>query len=403
MRKIVHVDVDAMFVQCAVLADPDRLQEEELILVGGDPSGRGVVTSASYGCRRFGVRSAMPMATAVRLCPRALIVPIPGAMIRKKSRELAAALDRWAPVVAMASVDEAYLDLTGTDALYRSAPLEEITRWIQRDLFERTSLAVSIGGGTNRLVAKLATSRAKPAGTHIVPPGGEDAFVAGLELGDLLGVGPAMLAEMRSRGIVDMHGLRSIDLDTMSLWWGSERARALWRACRGLDDAPVRQRTRQSSISSEVTFRRDEDSAQALERALLRQVVQASASLRKQELFAQSISVRIRDASFRDRSRSRSIAQPVQTDRAIYRIALELLLDLRREESGKVRRIGITLGKLTGAGESEQAVLFEDSSPLESRKDRALTHALDSIRARYGRVIGPAAAQIDKVDHPLRD
>lgn len=398
MRKIVHVDVDAMFVQCAVLADPDRLQGEELILVGGDPSGRGVVTSASYGCRAFGVRSAMPMATAVRLCPQAVVVPVPGAMIRRKSRELAEALDRWAPVVAMASVDEAYLELTGTDALYRGAPLEEIARQIQRDLLERTSLAVSIGGGTNRLVAKLATSRAKPAGTHIVPPGGEDAFVAGLELGDLLGVGPAMLAEMRRRGIVNMQGLRALDLETLSRWWGSDRARSLWRACRGIDDTPVRQRGRQSSISSEVTFRRDEDAAQPLERALLRQVVQASASLRKQGLFAQTISVRIRDASFRHRSRSRSITQPVQTDRAIFRIARELLSDLRGEERGKIRRIGITLGKLTGTGESEQAVLFEDSPSVETRRDRALAQALDSIQARHGRVIGPAAAHISEAD-----
>ena len=169
-----------MFVQCAVMADPERLADEPLILVGGSPTGRGVVTSASYGCRAFGVRSAMPMATALRLCPDATVVRVPGEMIRRKSRELREELAQWTPVMAVASVDEAYLDLTGTEALHRHAPLPDIARKIQRAAKAATGLDVSIGGGSNRLVAKLATAFAKPNGVFVVPAGGEDGFVAGL-------------------------------------------------------------------------------------------------------------------------------------------------------------------------------------------------------------------------------
>jgi DNA polymerase IV len=181
-RRILHVDVDAMFVQCAILADPERLAGENLILVGGSPQGRGVVTSASYGCRAFGVRSAMPMATALRLCPRAVVVRVPGEMVRTKSRELAEVLAEWTPVAVMASVDEAYLDLSGTEALYSGEPLVDTARRIQADGQGPTSLDVSIGAATNRLVAKLATSYAKPAGVFEVAPGDEEAFVGRLEI-----------------------------------------------------------------------------------------------------------------------------------------------------------------------------------------------------------------------------
>src|SRR5690606_24554417 len=210
-RRILHVDVDAMFVQCAVMADPERLADEPLILVGGSPTGRGVVTSASYGCRAFGVRSAMPMATALRLCPRATVVRVPGEMIRRKSRELRAVLAGWTPVMAVASVDEAYLDLSGTEELHRLAPLADVARRIQADVKEVTALDVSIGGGTNRLVAKLATSFAKPNGVHVVAPGEEEAFVSQLRLSDLIGIGPAMEASLRQRGITSIAALRALE------------------------------------------------------------------------------------------------------------------------------------------------------------------------------------------------
>ena len=374
-----------MFVQCAIMADPERLAHERLILVGGSPTGRGVVTSASYGCRAFGVRSAMPMATALRLCPRATVVRVPGEMIRRKSRELREVLADWTPVMAVASVDEAYLDLTGTEELYRLASLAEVAAAIQARVKEVTGLEVSIGGGTNRLVAKLATSFAKPNGVHVVPPGDEEAFVGRLRPGDLAGVGPAFEASLHRRGITTMESLRALDIETMTQWWGNERATSLWRRCRGMDDSPVTADRDRRSVSSERTFVRDVDSDAELEEALLAQVVDASASLRTKGLFARTITVKIRRSDFQDHSRSRTVDSPVQTERAIYSVARGLMEDLRARRSGPVRLIGVGLTNLGDTGEPDQGRLLAVAPPPEDERDRSLARAADRLRDRFGR------------------
>jgi DNA polymerase-4 len=398
VRRILHVDVDAMFVQCAVLADPERLAAEPLILVGGSPDGRGVVTSASYGCRSFGVRSAMPMATALRLCPDALVVRVPGAMIRSKSHELAEALEGWAPVMAMASVDEAYLDLTGTEAVYRHEPLAATARAIQLEVREKVGLDVSVGGGSNRLVAKLATSFAKPRGVFVVPAGEEEEFVGRLRLGDLIGVGPAFEAALRRRGITSMRSLRALDISTMAAWWGEDRASWLWRRCRGIDESPVADHSASRSVSSETTFRRDVESDADLEEALLAQIVDASASLRRKGLFARTITVKLRYADFQDRSRSRTVEAPIQTERAIFVVARELLADLRGRRGGRVRLVGIGLTNLDTAGYNAQGQFLEVAPPAESERDRALARAADGLRTRFGR----DAVRPGRLIHPAR-
>lgn len=381
-----------MFVQCAVMADPEKLGGLPLIIVGGSPSGRGVVTSASYGCRAYGVRSAMPTATALKLCPQATVARVPGSMIRQKNRELAAVLQDWSPIAPMASVDEAYLDMTGTEELYHHEPLDATARRIQADVKQRTGLDVSIGGGTNRLVAKLATARAKPGGVYIVPPGGEDAFVGELELSDLIGVGPSFQAALRSRGVTTMSALRALDVETLASWWGEDRARWLWRRCRGIDDAPVRSHDSSKSVSSETTFRRDISDDRELEEQLLGQVVDAAGSLRRHGLFARTITVKVRDPEFHDRSRSRTLDEGVQTDRVIFSVARELLRDLRRKRAGRVRLIGVGLSNLRDANEDEQGRFLELAPALELERDRALARVIDRINARHRGAIGPAAA-----------
>lgn len=391
-RRILHVDVDAMFVQCAIFADPEGLAGVSLILVGGSPNGRGVVTSASYACRAYGVHSAMPTGAALRLCPQATVVKVPGAMIRQKNRELAAVLPDWAPIAAMASVDEAYLDLTGTEELYHHEPLEVTARRIQADVKARTGLDVSIGGGSNRLIAKLATSRAKPAGVFVVPTGGEEAFVGELEVGDLIGIGPSFKEALRRRGVVTMSALRALEIETMASWWGEDRALWLWRRCRGIDEAPIGNRESSRSVSSETTFRRDITDDGELEEALLGQVVDAAGSLRRQGLFARTITVKLRDAEFRDRSRSRTLSEGVQTDRIIFSVARELLSDLRRKGGGRVRLIGVGLTNLLDENEEEQGRFLEIVPPLEGERDRTLAEVVDRINARHKGAIALAAA-----------
>jgi DNA polymerase IV len=384
MRRILHVDVDAMFVQCAVLADPEELADEPLILVGGTAEGRGVVTSASYGCRAFGVRSAMPTATALRLCPGARVVRVPGEMVRAKSRALAAVLREWSPLAVMASVDEAYLDLTGTEALYHHATLEEVARRIQAAVKEATELDVSLGGATNRLVAKLATSFAKPRGVYVVPPGEEESFVGRLEIGDLIGVGPSLLDDLRRRGVTTMEGLRALDVATLASWWSEDRARWLWRRCRGIDDSLVHDDDVTKSVSSETTFARDLGGEEELEHQLLGQVVEAATAMRRKGFFARTVTVKLRDFDFRDRSRGRTLHEPVQTESAIYRVARELLADLREHRRVPARLIGVGLTNLSESGELPQTSLLDVAPPVESERERALARASDSLRARFG-------------------
>jgi DNA polymerase IV len=326
----------------------------------------------------------MPTATALRLCPKALVVRVPGEMIRRKSRELRDVLSSLTPVMAVASVDEAYLDLTGTEELFRHEPLTETARSIQREVKARTGLDVSIGGGSNRLVAKLATGFAKPNGVFTVEAGAEAEFVSRLEIGDLIGVGPAFEAELRRRGVSSMAALRTLDVSTMTGWWGRERAEWLWRRCRGIDESPIGDHTGSRSVSSESTFRRDVESEPELEEALLAQVVDASSSLRRKGLFARTITVKLRYADFQDRSRSRTMEAPVQTEKAIFAVARELLRDLRERRSGRVRLIGVGLTNLDSAGENAQGRLLDLTPPAESDRDRALADAADRLRTRFG-------------------
>ncbi len=195
-RRILLADADAFFVAVARMIDPDGAGKEPLLIVGGTRESRGVVCSASYEARKFGVRSAMPIATALRLCPAAMCVPVPRRACGEKSHAIREVLDRFAPLVAGASIDEWYLDLGGTEALYNDEPLAETARRMRAAVAETTGLSVSIGGGTTKLVAKLAVERAKPkpgtgaTGVHVVAAGDEEAFLATFELADIPMIGP---------------------------------------------------------------------------------------------------------------------------------------------------------------------------------------------------------------------
>src|SRR3954471_21724818 len=212
-RRILLVDADAFFVAVARLVDPEVAGKAPLLIVGGAAGSRGVVCSASYETRRFGVRSAMLISRALRLCPDALCVPVPRKACSIKHREIRTVLERFTPHVQGASIDEWYLDLGGTERLYDGASLDTIAHRIRTTVAEATGLTVSIGGGTSKLVAKLAVERAKPKhgsganGVHIVAPGAELEFMRQLSLADIPGIGPksaARLADAGLRGVEDV-------------------------------------------------------------------------------------------------------------------------------------------------------------------------------------------------------
>src|SRR6476620_1806154 len=195
-RRILLADADAFFVAVARLVDPEGAGKAPLLIVGGAAGSRGVVCSASYEARRFGVRSAMPISRALKLCPGAMCVPVPSKACSKKSREIAAVLERFTPVVECASVDEWYLDLTGTERVYAGRTIEDVALAVRAAVLAETGLTVSLGGGTSRLVAKLAVELAKSkpdrptSGVFVVPDGEEDQFLQRFDLADIPGIGP---------------------------------------------------------------------------------------------------------------------------------------------------------------------------------------------------------------------
>jgi len=387
--RILLVDCDAFFVQVARLEDPDGAGKADLLLVGGSPSGRGVVTSASYGARRFGVRSAMPTAQALRLCPDAMVVGVPRGACGQKSREIKKCLDKLSPVVQSASIDEFYLDLTGTERLFGES-LEVTAHRIRAAVLEATRISVSIGGGTRRMIAKLASGRAKPEGVLLVPPGQEAEFMKGLDLADIPGVGPALVEALRKKGLVRIEDALRVEQAWLERWFGSGRASWLYRRMRGLDTSRVDPREPRRSISSERTFFQDLKSDEDLERVLLRLCRSITHSLRKAGLRARTITVKLRDADFKTRSCSRTVAEPIETESATYRIARNLLSELRSRRRTPARLLGVGLTNLGSGDDRLQFGFFEKEDRLEGPRERTLDHVVDGLRERFGdRVVVP--------------
>jgi DNA polymerase-4 len=383
-RRILLVDCDQFFVQVARLEDPEGAGRADLLIVGGSSTGRGVVTSASYPCRAFGVRSAMPTAKALRLCPDAMVVGVPRSACSERSRAVRASLEGLAPVVEAASIDEFYLDLSGTERLFRGETLTDTADRIRRTVLEESEIAVSIGGGTNRLVAKLATRRAKPNGVHVVAPGGEGAFLAEHDLADIPGVGPALAGDLRRRGLVRVPDLLRVEREWLVRWFGDSRAEWLRRRALGIGSDEVNPRDPRKSISAERTFSRDIDDDDDLERRLLKLTVSVARTLRTEGFQARTLTVKLRDGDFTTRSRSHTFAEPVELDSTIFPVARELLADLRAKRRTGARLVGVGLGNLVERDDGRQLALFDTRETFESERLRELHRTVDGVRDRFG-------------------
>ncbi len=393
-RRILLVDADAFFVAVARLVDPEGAGKAPLLIVGGAAGSRGVVCSASYETRKFGVRSAMPISRALRLCPDALCVPVPRGACSRKHREIRAVLERFAPVVQAASIDEWYLDLGGTEGLYAGASLEDLARRIRDAVIAETGLTVSIGGGTAKLVAKLAVERAKPktgaTGVHVVPPGGELAFMRELKLADIPGIGPKTTIRLAERGLRLVEDVLALDAAALTRLVGPRDAEWLAERVRGIDEAEVEERDVAKSISRDETFDQDIDDDLVLDGELTELVGRAAAELRSEGLSARTVTVRIRDMDFTTRQASRTLDEALSSDRAIFQIARTLLRKLRRARRMPARLLGVNLSNF-GAPPARQLALFEAKAPpLETARDLQVARAMDAVRARFGRdAIGP--------------
>ncbi|CAN5885786.1 DNA polymerase IV [soil metagenome] len=391
-RQILLVDADASFVAVARWVDPEGAGRAPFLLVGGTAEGRGIVCSASYEARAFGVRSAMPMSQALRLCPDAMCVPVPGKACRVKHREIRAVLEKYSPVVQSASIDEWYLDLGGTERLYRDASLDDIAHRIRNGVMAETSMKVSIGGGTSKLIAKLAAERAKPKpetdanGVHIVGAGAELEFMRLLKLADIPGIGPKTTSRLAERGLRSVEDVLALDTAALARLVGPRDSEWLARRVRGIDSCDVAtEREAAKSISRDDTFPTDIDDDLLLEGELTELVGRAAGDLRGDGLKARTVTVRIRDRDFTTRQASRTVDEALESDRAIFVLARELLYKLRKARRVPVRLLGVGLSNFSDPPVKQLAFFEQSGGSLETEKYRDVSRAMDAVREKFGR------------------
>src|SRR5882762_1415218 len=381
MRRILLADADAFYVAVARALDPEGAGRAPLLIVGGTRESRGVVCSASYETRKFGVKSAMPIARALRLCPEAMCVPVPMKECGKKSAEIRQLLHRFAPIVEGASIDEWYLDLTGTEGVYDHEPIAATAERIRAGVREATGLTLSIGGGTNKLIAKMAVARAKPHGVLIVEPGAEEAFLRSCALAEIPLVGPKFQARLAAHGLTMVEDVFPLDVTALRQRGklSVREAQWLWNRVHGVDDVGVTHREVNRGLSRDETFAKDLHADEDIERELLRLVTRAAGDLRGENLTARVVTVRLRDFDFRTRSAQRTLPEPVVADRVILRLAHELLAALRKARRVPARLVGVRLSGLAPAQSEDQFALFASSSAADP-----LSAAIDRVRGKYG-------------------
>jgi DNA polymerase-4 len=394
VTRILLADADAFFVAVARAVDPGGAGKATLLIVGGRPGSRGVVCSASYETRAFGVRSAMPIAQALRLCPDAMCVPVPRQACADASRAIRRVLERFTPMVETASIDEWYLDLTGTEALYHHEALDTTARRIREAARAETGLSLSIGGGSNRLIAKLAAERAKPSrspsagGVHVVPEGGELAFMSDIALAEIPGIGPKLQDRLRAVGLATARDTLPHDIATLTRWVGAGTAEWLYHRVRGASHANVEARDHARRMSREETFDRDIADGARLASELRHLAAKAAGDLRAEGLSARTVSVKLRTNDFATHSASRTLREPVESDRGVAEAAVALLEKLRAKHSLPARLVGVALSNLSNGRQAEQLVMFEappgsEEAP-ERARDRDLSRAVDRVREKFG-------------------
>ena len=369
-RTILHVDLDAFFASVEQRDHPELVGKP--VIVGGDPGGRGVVSAASYEARAFGVHSAMSLREAVRRCPDGVFLPVNGRRYQLASREVMAILRRFTPQVEPISIDEAFLDVTGSTQLFGDGP--SIARAIKTAIREEVGLPSSVGVASTKLVAKIASDLRKPDGLVVVEPGDEAAFLAPLPIGRLWGVGEKTARGLEDYGVRTIGDLAMLAPDVLVRRFGKHGGSLASRA-RGMDDDPVHPGDPAKSVGHEHTFDVDTSDREVIERTLLAMSDGVAGRLRSAGVRASTVAVKIRDSSFRTITRQRTLSEPTDMTDPIFRAAVELA---RPEVRGiRVRLLGVTASNL---GEREQLGLF----PTDDPRRRAAIEAADSIRRRWG-------------------
>ena len=377
-RTIFHVDMDAFFVSVEELYDPSL--KGKPVVVGGQRDERGVVSAASYAARKFGVHSAMPLRTAAKMCPQAIFVNGHPERYREYSHKVHEVLGHFSPLVEMASVDEAYLDMTGTDRLH-GPPLRSAHR-LHTEMKSSTQLNCSIGIGSSRLIAKVSSAKAKPNGVLLVMKGQEAKFLAPLNVGDIPGVGKVMEAKLRGMGIErvgDLAKLEENDLEQRFGKWGL----ALAGKSRGEDaggwfDTEVGEHSDPKSISHEHTFDEDTADLERLQSTLMRLSEMVARRLREGGYFARTIQLKLRYQDFTTLTRAHSLEQPTQMDREIFEQIRQLFLG-NWKKGAAIRLLGVQTSNFESR--PSQLDLLE---PARNDRWKKVLATADHLRDKFG-------------------
>ncbi len=370
-RTIVHVDMDAFY---ASVEQRDRPELHGLpVIVGADPRGRGVVSAASYEARRFGVHSAMPISRAFQLCPEGAFLPVDMDKYARVSVEVMAILAEFTPLVEPLSIDEAFLDVTASGALWGDGAA--IGRQIKSKIRSRVSLTASVGVAANKFVAKVASELEKPDGLVVVAPGEEGEFLSPLPVGRLWGVGKVAGAELQAMGILTIGQLAQTPAAHLKARFGPHGPDLLQLA-RGLDDRPVESDAAPKSMGAEETFDRDTRDVELVRATLRGQSERVARELRAGGHAGRTVTLKLRFADFSTITRAQT-GDPTQDGLAIYRRVEALFSRVRLTQA--VRLIGVSVSMLGSAGSGQLSLLEPDVARTER-----LARAVDRLAARFG-------------------
>jgi len=392
-RVIAHVDMDSFFVSCERLLDPSLVGKP--VIVGGRKGERGVVSSASYEARKFGIHSGMPLLSAEKLCPQALFVRGTHKLYSKYSRKVYALLRRVAPVVEYASIDEFYLDFTGCEDLY-GGDLGAMAAKVKESVLARTKLTCSVAIASNKYVAKIAGKTVKPSsgsktGTGVVPEGEEERFLAPLPIERLHGAGEKTQPRLKEMGIARIGDILPFSLTKLQKAFGEAGGRWLYEAARGIDGSQVATHHEAKSVGHETTFDKDTDDPKLLRQTLAWLSEKSCYRLRRVGKKAHTVTLKLRYDDFQTLTRARSI--PMTDDDAKVMQAAYGLFKESHTRPRRIRLLGVSLSKFEREGEGDW--LFPEMS---SRKKDDLFKSVDAVKRKYGFHKLGKASSLDPAD-----
>lgn len=373
--QIIHVDMDAFFASVEQLDNPAL--KGKPVIVGGRPDGRGVVSAASYEARVFGVHSAMPLKTALRLCPQGIFLPVRFARYGEISKHIREIFHRYTPMVEPLSSDEAFLDVKGSEGLFGSA--ETIGRKIKEEILNETGLTASVGLGPNKFLAKLASDLRKPDGFVVITPDKIREILDPLPVGRLWGVGKKAELRLQALGYKTIGQIAAANPKALEMAFGSS-AIYLWELAQGIDFRVVTPDRLAKSLSADITFSEDIEDEEVLGEKLLDLVEHLGARLRKKEIKAAVLEVKLRSSDFETRSVSKTLLEPMNETMFLWGEAKALLQKLLKFDLLPARLISVGAVRLVRPGEI-QGGLFDTKI---IKKQGEIDRTLDAIKAKFG-------------------